>query len=318
MTEATAVRETHLPGLELVARGKVRDVYAVPPGGAAGPRLLLVATDRISAFDVVLPTAVPRKGVFLNQLSAFWFEKLQAVADNHLVTVRPAEMPSKVKDLARGLGGRAALVERAQVVPVECVVRGYLASSVEKAYRATGEIQGVKLPKGIPLGGKLPEPIFTPTTKEKSGHDVPLTYAELEAKVGKPLAAELKATSLAVFRAASAHCESVGVLLADTKLELGHVATGELAIVDELLTPDSSRFFKAKEHEPGKPPVAWDKQLVRDYLLSLPDWNKQPPGPPLPDEIVVETARRYREVLEILAGRSLDEILREQREARRP
>jgi phosphoribosylaminoimidazole-succinocarboxamide synthase len=300
------ILETKLPGLVLMKRGKVRDVYEVPGG-----KVLLVATDRISAFDVVLPAGIPQKGAVLTQISAFWFQKLASVVPTHFVTVKPREMPEPVRDVARGLGGRAMLVERAQVVPVECVVRGYLAASVEKAYKETGAIQGVKLPAGIPLGGKLPEPIFTPTTKAEAGHDVPLTFAECEAHVGADTARRLRDRALEIFRAASEHCEKKGLLLADTKFEFGTLASGELALVDEALTPDSSRFFKKAEHQPGTTPVAWDKQLVRDYLNSLEGWNKQPPGPPLPTEIVAETAKRYREVYEILSGRTLAETLKE-------
>jgi phosphoribosylaminoimidazole-succinocarboxamide synthase len=304
------ILETKLPGLPLLRRGKVRDVYEVPPG-----RLLLIATDRISAFDVVLPAGIPQKGAVLTQTAAFWFQKLAPVVDSHFVTVKPREMPDQVAPLARGLGGRAMLVERAKVVPIECVVRGYLASSVEKQYRETGAIQGVKLPPNIPLGGKLPEPIFTPTTKAEAGHDVPLTFAELEAQVGKPRAANLRDLALKIFRAATNHCEKQGLLLADTKFEFGEIPGDggelELVLVDEALTPDSSRFFKKAEHEPGKTPVAWDKQVVRDYLSSLKEWDKKPPGPPLPKEIVEETARRYREVFEILSGRTLADTIKE-------
>jgi phosphoribosylaminoimidazole-succinocarboxamide synthase len=304
--------ETKLPGLELLKRGKVRDIYDVPSSlSGKGPRLLLVATDRLSAFDVVMPQGIPQKGAVLAQISAFWFGKLAGVVPNHLVTVKPSEMPPVVRDVARGLGGRAMLVERAQVVPIECVVRGYLASSVEKAYKETGEIQGIKLPAGIPLGGKLPEPIFTPTTKAEAGHDVPLTFAETEKAVGKDLAKRLRDLTLAVFRAATAHCEKKGLLLADTKLEFGTLASGELALVDEVLTPDSSRFFKAAEHQPGRTPIAWDKQVVRDYLNSLKGWDKKPPGPALPPEIIEETARRYREVYEIVTGKTLADTVKE-------
>src|SRR5436190_13932572 len=211
------ILETKLPGLQLLKRGKVRDVYEVPPA-----QLLLVATDRISAFDVVLPAGIPQKGAVLTQISAFWFQKLASVVPSHFVTVKPREMPDRVRDLARGLGGRAMLVERGKVVPVECVVRGYLASSVEKQYRETGAIQGIKLPAGIPLGGKLPEPIFTPTTKAEAGHDVPLTFAECEAHLekegfGKLLATKLRDTAIKIFEAATAHCAKKDVLLADTK-----------------------------------------------------------------------------------------------------
>jgi phosphoribosylaminoimidazole-succinocarboxamide synthase len=319
MTEA--ILETKLPGLELHARGKVRDIYKVPAAKGAPPRLLFVATDRISAFDVVLPTGIPQKGAVLTQISAFWFEQLASVVPNHLVTLRPSEMPATVKDLVRGLGGRAMLVERAQVVPIECVVRAYLASSVEKQYKETGAIQGIALPPGIPLGGRFPEPIFTPTTKEAAGHDVPLTPAELEAKVGKEMATKLKDLSLKVFKSAASHCEKRGLILCDTKFEFGKIVNardggeGALALVDEVLTPDSSRFFKASEHKPGTTPIAWDKQIVRDYLNGLKGWDKKPPGPPLPPEIVAETARRYREIFELVTGKSLDDTIKERQKA---
>jgi phosphoribosylaminoimidazole-succinocarboxamide synthase len=304
MTEP--ILTTMLEGLELLRRGKVRDVYRAAKG-----RLLLVATDRISAFDVVLPTAVPQKGAVLCQISAFWFERLAPIVPTHLVSVRASTTPEPLRDTMRALGGRASLVEEAKVVPIECVVRGYLAGSVEKAYQQTGEIQGVKLPPGIAIGGKLPAPIFTPTTKEEAGHDIPLTFEETEKKVGPELAARLRDLSLKIFDEASRHCATLGLILCDTKFEFGHLASGELALVDEALTPDSSRFFKAKDHVPGRTPIAWDKQVVRDYLNSLKNWDKKPPGPELPAEIVAETSRRYREVFEIIAGRSLDLAIEE-------
>jgi phosphoribosylaminoimidazole-succinocarboxamide synthase len=297
------ILETQLKGLKLLKRGKVRDVYEVSPS-----RLLLVATDRISAFDVVLPAAIPQKGAVLTQISAFWFEKLGV--ESHFVAVSPRDMPAEIRETVRGLSGRAMLVERARVYPVECVVRGYLASSVEKTYRETGAIQGVALPPGIPLGGKFPKPIFTPTTKAEAGHDQPLTFAECEALLGKDVAAKLRDLSLSIFQKATEHCESRGLLLADTKFEIGTLASGAVALVDEVLTPDSSRFFKKEGHVPGTTPVAFDKQVVRDYLNSLP-WEKKAPGPPLPADIIAETARRYREVYEIVSGRSLDETIRE-------
>lgn len=297
---------TALEGLKLVHRGKVRDVYDAGPG-----KLLLVATDRISAFDVVLPNGVQDKGAVLCQISAAWFELLRPLVKTHLVTVRAREMPEPLRAIARSLGGRAMLVERAKVVPIECVVRGWLAGSVEKAYKETGEIQGVKLPAGIELGGRFPEPIFTPTTKEAAGHDVPLTFAELEQKVGKDVAAKLRDTALALFKAASAHADAKGLILCDTKLELGYLKSGELALVDECFTPDSSRYFKAKDHVPGRQPYAFDKQVVRDWLNQQKGWNKQAPGPVLPDEIVRETSRRYREVFEVIAGRSLDDAVKD-------
>jgi len=302
-----AVRETDLDGLERIHQGKVRDVYAV-----GEDRLLLVATDRISAFDRVLGSAIPGKGAVLTQVSNCWFDRLAEVVPNHLVSWRAADMPGAAAAAARSLAGRAVLCRKANVVPVECIVRGYLAGSVQKKYERDGAIQGVALPPGIPLGGKLPEPIFTPTTKAAQGHDEPLTFAELVEQIGPSLAERIRAVSLAVFEAASAHCAERGLILCDTKLEMGHLPDGTLVLIDELLTPDSSRFFKAAEHEPGRQPVPWDKQLVRDYLQTLPrEALEAPEAPTLPEEIVSETAARYREVYRLVAGRELDQAVAE-------
>lgn len=301
------VRETQLEGLERIHQGKVRDVYAVE-----GDRLLLVATDRISAFDRILGSAIPGKGAVLTQVSNFWFETLADVVPNHLVTWRASEMPDALAAAARSVAGRAILCRKANVVPIECIVRGYLAGSVQKEYERDGAIQGVKLPPGIPIGGKLPEPIFTPTTKAPQGHDQPLTYDELVEQIGPSLAERIRAVALGVFAAASAHCADRGLILCDTKMELGHLPDGTLVLIDEVLTPDASRFFKAAEHEPGRQPVPWDKQLVRDYLQTLPkEAIEGPEAPVLPDEIVTETAARYREVYELLAGRPLAEAIAE-------
>ncbi len=306
---ADVVTETRLPGLELVHRGKVRDVWRVDD-----EHLLLVATDRISAFDRILAAPIPGKGAVLTQLSAFWFRTLGQAPGGapggpfatHFVSERAADMPPAAAAAARGLGGRATLVRRARVVPVECVVRGFLAGSVAEAYRRDGAIQGEALPAGIPLGGPLPAPIFTPTTKAAVGHDLPLTRGELEALVGAELAAALRETALAVFAAATARCRAAGLLLCDTKLELGHLPDGRLVIVDELLTPDSSRFFDAASHVPGAQPVPWDKQLVRDHLKTLPrEVLEGPEAPGLPPDVVAETARRYEAVYARLAGRPL-------------
>ncbi|MGE0711880.1 MAG: phosphoribosylaminoimidazolesuccinocarboxamide synthase [Planctomycetota bacterium] len=302
-----AILETNLLGLERLHRGKVRDVYRAGPG-----QLLFVASDRISAFDRILGTGIPGKGAVLTQTSNFWFGRLASVLPNHLLATRASDMPPAAAAAAKALGGRAVLVEELEVVPIECVVRGYLASSKLGEYRETGAIQGVTLPPGIELGGELPEPIFTPTTKAKQGHDLALTFPELEEQLGTELAARLRELALALFRAASAHCRERGLLLCDTKFELGRRPSGELVLADEALTPDSSRFFKASEHQPGQTPVPWDKQLVRDYLNTLPRAVLEgPAAPTLPAEIVAETARRYREVMELISGRSLDEAIAE-------
>lgn len=300
------ITTTDLPGLQLLHRGKVRDVWAVD-----AERLLLVATDRISAFDRVLGSAIPDKGAVLTQTSVFWFRHLAGVMENHLLAWRAADMEPRLAELARRLGGRALLVRRASVVPVECVVRGWLAGSVVEAYRRDGAIQGVKLPPGIPLGGELPAPIFTPTTKAAAGHDQPLTWEELVTQVGAGTAAALRERSLALFQAAAGHCRARGLLLCDTKFEIGRAADGRLLLVDEALTPDSSRFFSAAEHQPGRQPVAWDKQVVRDWLNAHPEVRDGPEPPVLPPEVVEATARRYREVFETIAGRSLADAVAE-------
>lgn len=301
----SAVVETALPDLELLHRGKVRDVYRVDD-----EQLLLVATDRISAFDRVLGTPIPGKGAILTQTSAFWFRTLPG--PNHLVTSLAREMPPRVAVHARRLGGRAMLVQKVKIVPIECVVRAHLAGSVEKAYQRDGAIQGVKLPPGIPLGGAFPAPIFTPTTKAAAGHDEPVTWDELVARIGAPLATELRDASLRVFAAAAERCRAAGLILCDTKFELGHTTDGRLVLADEVLTPDSSRFFLASEHRPGRPPVAWDKQVVRDYLKTLPAGAMEAKeAPTLPADVVAATLDRYRAVYEKVAGRSVDAAVAE-------
>ncbi|MEZ6184982.1 MAG: phosphoribosylaminoimidazolesuccinocarboxamide synthase [Planctomycetota bacterium] len=300
----TTVTHTDLPGLELVHRGKVRDVYAVDADS-----LLIVATDRISAFDRILGSGIPGKGVVLCQTARFWFKHL--VVENHLITGCAAEMPAALQPLVRDLGGRAMLVRKVEIVPIECVVRGYLAGSVVEAYRRDGAIQGEALPPGIPLGGELPQPIFTPTTKAASGHDQPLTFAELAGGVGEELAHELRKQALRVFGLASAHCRERGLLLCDTKFEFGRLPDGRLILADEVLTPDSSRFFRAESHVPGEQPQPWDKQLVRDYLIAHPELKEGEAPPALPAEIVAETARRYAEVYALLSGRPLEEAVAE-------
>ena len=303
---AAPILSTDLPGLELLHRGKVRDVYAVD-----AERLLFVATDRISAFDRILGSAIPDKGAVLTQTSAFWFRHLAGLGPHHLLAARASDMPAPVAARARELGGRALLVRRARVVPVECVVRGYLAGSVAAAYQRDGAIQGVALPPGIPLGGELPAPIFTPTTKAAAGHDLPLTWSELVTHVGEPTALALRERSLALFAAASEHCRARGLLLCDTKFEFGRLPDGTLVLVDEALTPDSSRFFRAAEHQPGRQPVPFDKQLVRDWLNAHPGVVEAPEPPVLPEDVVAETARRYREVFRILSGQRLEEAVAE-------
>jgi phosphoribosylaminoimidazole-succinocarboxamide synthase len=300
------ITQTELEGLTRIHQGKVRDIYEVD-----AETLLLVATDRVSAFDRILGTGIPGKGAVLTQTSVFWFQTLKDTAPNHLLAHRAEDMPGAAGQAARKLGGRAVLVRKATVVPVECIVRGYLAGSVQKAYERDGAIQGIELPPGIPIGGQLPQPIFTPTTKAAQGHDEPITYAQLEDSVGADVADQLRRLSLEVFRRAATRCAEAGLILCDTKFEFGHLPDGTLILVDEVLTPDSSRFFKASEHQPGRPPVPWDKQLVRDYLNAHPELKEGEAAPVLPDDVVTETAARYAEVYRLLSGRELGEATSE-------
>ncbi|MDR7556037.1 MAG: phosphoribosylaminoimidazolesuccinocarboxamide synthase [Armatimonadota bacterium] len=301
-TPTVALRETALP-LTLYARGKVRDLYEA--GDEAGELLLMVATDRISAFDHVLPTPVPDKGRVLTQLSAFWFEATRGLAPNHYLTADPAAMPAPLGALATSLGGRAMLVRRARRLDVECVVRGYLAGGGWSEYRQTGAISGVRLPGGLREGDPLAQPIFTPAAKASTGHDHNITFDEVVALVGPALAEQLRAWSLALYAHAHAHAAACGLVLADTKVEFGLLpgSPARLVVIDELLTPDSSRFWDAADYARGVL-VPLDKQFVRDYLLQI-GWDRQSPPPPLPPEVVAATAQRYRETYRRLVGREL-------------
>jgi phosphoribosylaminoimidazole-succinocarboxamide synthase len=277
-------------GLQLVHSGKVRDVYA------DGDDLLLVASDRISVFDVVLPTPIPDKGAILTRLSLWWFERLADVVPNHVVSA--ADVPAEWT-------GRAVRVRRLEMVPVECIARGYLAGSGLAEYRASGGVQGEELPEGLVEGSRLPAPIFTPSTKEPAGsgrHDAPLTYGETVDRVGEPLAAELRRLTLEVYARGAAVAAERGIVIADTKLEFGHAADGSLLLGDELLTPDSSRFWPLEEWSPGRPQFAFDKQYVRDWTAST-GWDRTAPGPELPDEVVEVTRGRYVAAYERITGR---------------
>jgi phosphoribosylaminoimidazole-succinocarboxamide synthase len=288
------LRESQLEGVRFLRRGKVRDLYDL------GDRLLLVATDRLSAFDVVFPGGIPEKGRVLTQLSLFWFRRLDVA--NHILSADVSALPASCAPFADQLEGRIAVVEKLDILPIECVVRGYLAGSGWVEYRENGTICGLRLPAGLVESSQIPEPIFTPSTKATSGHDENISFAEVESKVGAERAAELRDRSLEVYRTASEYARSRGIILADTKFEWGVRAdSGELVLADEVLTPDSSRFWAVDAYSPGKPQTAFDKQYVRDYLLST-SWNKQPPAPRLPDEVVEETAARYRDIYERLTG----------------
>jgi len=292
--------ETNLQAekVRLLKRGKVRDIYEI------NGQLLIVATDRISAFDVVLPTPIPDKGRILNRLSVFWFERTKHIVPNHLLAFKEADLPEPLKSHADLLLDRFMLVRKATVIPIECVVRGYLYGSAWKDYQATGEVCGIKLPTGMKLAEKLPEPIFTPATKAQVGHDENIPFGKVVNLVGKELAERLRDLSIQIYQFAAAHAEERGLILADTKFEFGLAEDGNLMLIDELLTPDSSRFWDASTYEPGKPQENFDKQFVRDYLESL-NWNKEPPAPELPPEVVAKTRERYLEAYRRLTGEEL-------------
>jgi len=284
--------------VRLLKRGKVRDIYEI------NGQLLIVATDRISAFDVVLPTPIPDKGRILNRLSVFWFERTKHIVPNHLLAFKEADLPEPLKSHADLLLDRFMLVRKATVIPIECVVRGYLYGSAWKDYQAMGEVCGIKLPTGMKLAEKLPEPIFTPATKAQVGHDENIPFGKVVNLVGKELAERLRDLSIQIYQFAAAHAEERGLILADTKFEFGIAEDGTLMLIDELLTPDSSRFWDASTYEPGKPQENFDKQFVRDYLESL-NWNKEPPAPELPPDVVAKTRERYLEAYRRLTGEEL-------------
>lgn len=290
--------QTSYPELTLFRRGKVRDVYAV-----GADRLLIVATDRISAFDVVLPNPIPEKGRVLTGLSLFWFDLIKDIVPTHLITADVREYPEPLSRHARELEGRSMLVRRTEVVPFECVVRGYLAGSGWKDYRKTGAVCGIAFPPGLRESERLPEPIFTPATKAEAGHDLNVSEAEMAKDVGVELTDTLKRFSLAVYRRAAEYAATRGIIIADTKFEFGRI-DGRVILVDEVLTPDSSRFWPAAGYAPGGSPPSFDKQYVRDYLETL-TWDKKSPAPPLPDEVVRRTSEKYREAYRLLTGREL-------------
>jgi len=295
---AAAMLQTSLSELKLVRRGKVRDVYAVDED-----HLLIVATDRISAFDCILPTAVPRKGEVLTSLSKFWFEKLAHIVPNHLVTTNLDEMPENVRR-AESLKGRSMLVRKANVFPVECVVRGYLVGSGWKDYLRTGEVCGHKLPENLLESAELSEPIFTPSTKAEEGHDENISESQVRDMLGAEITDHLREMSLRLYSEARNYARRRGIIIADTKFEFGRDKNGEIILVDEVFTPDSSRFWPAESYSPGKSQPSFDKQFVRDYLETL-DWNKRPPAPSLPAEVTSATTARYLEAYRLLTGTEL-------------
>jgi len=293
---ARVIRETHFAGLSPTARGKVRDIYDL------GDRLLIVATDRLSAFDVVMPTPIPDKGRVLTQLSLFWFKLLGDVIPNHVLSA--SGFPAPFDKYADDLAGRSMLVRKTQPLPIECVARGYLSGSSWKEYRAAGTVCEIPLPSALQESDKLPEPIFTPATKATSGHDENISFERAASLIGNDLAARVRSVTLEIYRRAAAYAEARGILLADTKFEFG-LLNGELVWIDEALTPDSSRFWPASQYQPGGPQPSFDKQFVRDYLERI-RWPKTPPGPELPADVIDGTRAKYREAYRILVGRELD------------
>jgi phosphoribosylaminoimidazole-succinocarboxamide synthase len=291
------ILESHLPGLEPYTRGKVRDVYQV------ADRLLIVATDRISAFDYILPTGIPDKGRVLTQLSIFWFDFLREMTPTHFLTARVEDYPEPLRRHAHQLEGRSMLVKRARMVDIECVARGYLSGSGWKEYQQHGTVCGIALPPGLRECDRLAEPIFTPATKAQTGHDENISFETMVGLIGAPLAARLRDLTLEIYTRAARYAETKGILIADTKFEFGFVGS-ELVLGDEVLTPDSSRFWPAESYQPGGPQFSFDKQFVRDYLESI-AWNKQPPAPPLPAEVAARTSEKYRQAYSVLTGRPL-------------
>jgi phosphoribosylaminoimidazole-succinocarboxamide synthase len=299
------VRETNFAGISPAARGKVRDIYDL------GDKLLIVASDRLSAFDVVLPTGIPDKGRVLTQLSLFWFDLLRDVIPNHVLSA--TDFPAPFDAYRDELAGRSMVVRKTRPLPIECVVRGYVSGSGWKDYRSSGKICGIALPPGLRESDRLPEPIFTPATKAVSGHDENISFEQAASIVGREIAQRVRDVSIEIYRRAAAHAEPRGILVADTKFEFGLLlrggpgsdATDELIWIDEALTPDSSRFWPAAEYKPGGPQHSFDKQFVRDYLERI-QWPKTPPGPELPTDVVAATRAKYREAFRILAGHELD------------
>jgi phosphoribosylaminoimidazole-succinocarboxamide synthase len=293
------VLESSLAGLAPFRRGKVRDMYDL------GDHLLMVATDRISAFDYVLGSGVPDKGKVLTQLSAFWFGRTRHIVPNHLISIRVDDFPARLKPDAAMLRGRATLVRRTEPIAIECVARGYLSGSGWKEYQAGGEVCGVRLPKGLRESDRLPQPIFTPATKTDTGHDINISEQEAGKLIGRDLVARCRELTLQLYAHGLEHAGSRGIILADTKFEFGLTSTGELLLIDEVMTPDSSRYWPADQYAPGGPQPSFDKQFVRDYLESI-RWNKQPPVPSLPDDVIARTREKYIEAFRRLSGRELD------------
>jgi len=287
------MQKTDFKNLQLVGRGKVRDIYSI------GNFLLIVTTDRISAFDVIMPNPIPGKGIILNRMSAFWFDQMKDIVGNHIVSTDPAEFPEECLPYRRELEGRSMLVKKALPLPIECIVRGYLSGSGWKDYQSSKTVSGIKLPDGLKESSKLPEPIFTPSTKAPEGeHDTPISKQDMADLIGKELTEKVITLSLAIYKRAAEFALRAGIIIADTKMEFGMIGN-ELFLIDELLTPDSSRFWPADEYQEGRPQKSFDKQFLRDYLVSI-NWNQKPPAPQLPPDIIENTRKKYEEALKRL------------------
>ena len=299
MSLASPILQTTLAGRKPDRQGKVRDIFDF------GDRLLIVATDRISAFDYVLGSGIPDKGKVLTQISAFWFNRTRSIVRHHVISTDPNDFPAETRAAADVLRGRSMLVTRTEPLPIECVARGYLSGSGWKDYRSSGAICGIPLPAGLRESDRLPEPIFTPATKAQSGHDINISEAEAAALVGRPVAERARELTLQLYSQGAVYAESRGIIVADTKFEFGRLANGELILIDEVLTPDSSRFWPRDGYKPGGPQPSFDKQFVRDYLERI-KWNKQPPVPSLPDDVVAKTREQYVEAFRRLTGAELE------------
>ncbi|OEU60516.1 MAG: phosphoribosylaminoimidazolesuccinocarboxamide synthase [Desulfobacterales bacterium C00003104] len=292
----TPVYETNLKGITLLNRGKVRDIYDL------GETLLIVATDRISAFDVIMPNPIPGKGRILTEISRFWFEKTKSIIDNHVIATRVSDFPQILRSYEDILEARSMIVRKAEPLPVECIVRGYLSGSGWKSYKESGTICGIELPAGLTESARLPEPIFTPSTKEELGaHDINIGFEKAAALIGRDTAEKVRKTSIALYMRGVEIAEQRGIIIADTKFEFG-LCNGELILIDEVLTPDSSRFWPKQTYRPGGPQKSFDKQYLRDYLLSI-DWNKTPPAPELPQEVIDNTLQKYTDALNRLTAK---------------
>lgn len=290
---------SNLKGVTMIKQGKVRDIYKLDD------KLLIVATDRISAFDVILPNGIPYKGIILTQLSKFWFDKFKDIVENHLISTELSDLPSVLRRQKSKLQGRFMLVKNTTPLPVECVVRGYISGSAWAEYLQNGSISGIKLPPGLKESEKLPEPIFTPATKaEKGEHDINITFDEVKNMIGTELAEKVREVSLKIYTEAQRYAEGKGIIISDTKFEFG-IKDGKLILIDEVLTPDSSRFWPMDEYKPGSPQKSFDKQFVRDYLISI-NFNRKPPAPELPEDIVKKTSEKYLEAYRRLTGKELE------------